>query len=129
MLPYGPGTLNFVRMLGAAAGVNIASVVLDRRFDFHRDLLGTTQTADNSMTADFFQRLGEYLDVAGFTGVERLSEMMTYLRQTIEGQDNALAFQDVFMLLGIVFMAGLLPAFFMGHKSDREEVALRPARA
>ncbi len=120
LLPYGPGTLNFVRMLGAAAGVNIASVVLDRRFDFHRDSLKTTQTADNYMTADFFQRLGQYLDTAGFTGVERLSAMMSYLRQTIDGQANALAFQDIFVLLGIVFMVGLLPAFFMGHKSDRD---------
>ncbi|MDP6708182.1 MAG: DHA2 family efflux MFS transporter permease subunit [Alphaproteobacteria bacterium] len=129
LMPYGPGTLNFVRMLGAAAGVNATSVLLDRRFDLHRDLLKTTQTADNSVTQDLFQRLGEYLDAAGLTGVERLSAMIGYLRQTIDGQANALAFQDAFLMIGIVFMLGLLPAFFMGRKEQAAGIAARPAQA
>jgi hypothetical protein len=81
------------------------------------------------MTQDLFRRLGEYLDAAGLTGVERLSAMMSYLRQTIEGQANAMAFQDAFLMLGIVFMFGLLPAFFMGQREESAGIAPRPARA
>jgi len=128
LLPYGAGTLNFVRMLGAACGVNAVSLVLDRGFDRHFELLKSTQTEANAMTAEFLLRMNEYLNAAGLAGPERLAAAMGYLRQLIGSQANALAHQDGFIVIGIWFVLAILPALFLGQRGGDEAVRLSPAR-
>ena len=128
LLPYGAGTLNFVRMLGAAFGVTATSLVLDQGLDRHNYFLKTTQTPDNPMTAEFFLRLNEILDQAGLTGVERLATQTRYLREVIEAQANTLAHQDGFLMIGLVFLVAILPALFLGGREAAQPVSQLPAR-
>lgn len=127
LLPYGAGTLNFVRMLGAASGVNAVSLTLDRSFDHYLELLKATQNEANAMTVTFLHRMGTYLDAAGLTGVERTATMMGYLRQTLNGQANALAHQDGFLVIALWFVLAMVPALFLGRRG-REEMS-RPGLA
>ena len=115
LLPYGAGTMNFIRMLGAATGVNTVSVVLDRQTDSYREQLMHTQTADNPITRELLYRLNELLDQAGLSGLDRLATTMGYLRRLIEAQANALAHQDGFVLIGLIFLVGILPALLLGR--------------
>lgn len=124
LLPFGAGTMNFVRMLGGASGVNITSVVLDRRLEYHRELLTATQTADNPQTVELLARMHELLIQQGLSAIDRTIVSMGFLRRVIEGQANALAHQDAFVVVGMVFMVGLLPALFLrGERS----AAARPS--
>jgi len=127
LMPYGAGTLNFVRMMGAACGVNAVSLVLDRGLDRHFALLRATQTEANAMTQEFLLRMNQYLDAAGLAGSERLAAMNGYLRQVIEHQANALAHQDGFWFIGILFLAAIVPAIFLAQRGGEE--AQRPAPA
>jgi len=128
LLPYGAGTLNFVRMMGAACGVNAVSLVLDRGLDRHFDLLRATQTEANAMTQEFLLRMNQFLDAAGLAGAERMAAMNGYLRQVIEAQANAFAHQDGFWFIGTLFLAAIIPAIFLGQRGS-EEVPRAPAAA
>ena len=115
-------------MLGAAFGVTATSLVLDQGLDRHNIFLKATQTADNPMTAEFFLRLNEIFDQAGLTGVERLATQTRYLREVIEAQANTLAHQDGFLMIGLVFLAAILPALFLGGREAAQPVSQLPAR-
>jgi MFS transporter, DHA2 family, multidrug resistance protein len=120
LLPFGAGTLNFVRMMGAACGVNAVSLVLDRGLDRHFDLLRATQTEANAMTQEFMLRMNHYLDAAGLAGPERLAATSGYLRRIIEQQANAFAHQDGFWFIGTLFLLAVVPALFLGQRGSEE---------
>lgn len=127
LVSYGAGTLNFVRMLGAACGVNMVALTLDRGYDRHLELLKSTQTENNPMTAEFLLRMSEYLDAAGLAGPERMAAGMGYLRQVIGAQANALAHHDGFVVIGIWFVLAILPGLFLGRRGREESAPLAPA--
>lgn len=129
LTPYGAGTLNFVRMLGAACGVNAVSLVLDRGADRYFELLRASQTEANVATQQFLLRLNQLLDAAGLAGSERLAAQTGHLRQVIAAQANALAHQDGFWFIGALFVAALLPALFLGQRGQDEAVPTAAARA
>src|SRR5262249_59666766 len=54
-LGQGAGMINFFRQLGGAFGVNLLSVILDRRTFFHSNALASVETAANSATADLLR--------------------------------------------------------------------------
>jgi len=58
LLPYGAGTMNFVRMSGAAIGTNVLAISLDHRALHHADHLAATQTENNPVTQALLDRVG-----------------------------------------------------------------------
>ena len=47
LLPFGAGTMTFVRMLGGAMGVGCIAIFLETRMLFHSDALTATQIPSN----------------------------------------------------------------------------------
>src|SRR5262245_6498468 len=64
-LGQGAGMINFFRQLGGAFGVNLLSVILDRRTFFHSNALASVETAGNSATADLLRTLESVLARGG----------------------------------------------------------------
>lgn len=107
------GVLNFVRQLGGAYGVNLLSVVLYRRTEFHLDSLKNSQRADNSTTSELLALVQERLVETGISHYEQWLMSMQYLVKTIYAQASVLAFKDSFLVSAVVFLVTLIPAMLL----------------
>jgi EmrB/QacA subfamily drug resistance transporter len=119
-LNRGSGTINFVRLLGGACGVNGFVVFMEQRAEFHNVSLTATQTPGNNVSQELLSKVNELLSAAGVSAAERGPGALHYLGQVIEAQANTLGFQDGFMLLTAVFLGALLPAWILGLSSRRK---------
>jgi MFS transporter, DHA2 family, multidrug resistance protein len=116
LLPYGAGTLSFVRMTGAAAGTNMLAIFLDQRVEFHAEHLAATQTDRNSSTQELLDKIGGLLLEHGMTGAEQASIALRYLSQMVTAQATGLAFQDGFLALAGCFLIAAVSALALAGK-------------
>jgi MFS transporter, DHA2 family, multidrug resistance protein len=120
-LGQGAGVINFSRQLGGAFGVNLLSVILDRRTFFHSDILTSLQTSGNSATAELLRQIEALLAQAGASADLQSAGALHYLGRVVYAQAYTMGFQDSFLVVAVIFVAGLVPAWIMGRS--------RPPRA
>lgn len=122
LVPYGAGTINFMRMLGGAVGVNGLAVIVDQRVLLHADHLAATQSWANETTRALLGRVNELLAEGGLAGVEQSAAQLEYLGRVVEAKASWLAFQDGFYVVA----AGFFIAMALTVPLTRGE--LRPGR-
>jgi EmrB/QacA subfamily drug resistance transporter len=115
LLGQGAGMINFSRQLGAAFGVNLLSVILDRRTFFHSDTLTAMQTAANSATTELLRRVEHALALAGASTDLQSAGALHYLGRVIHAQAYTMGFRDSFVIIGLVFTLALIPAWILGR--------------
>ncbi len=118
-LGQGAGMINFARQLGGAFGVNLLSVMLDRRTFFHSDTLTAMQTAGNSGTAELLRSMQALLAQAGVSPDLQASGALHYLGRMVYAQAYTMGFRDSFLITAVVFTIGLIPAWIMGRRAVR----------
>ncbi len=121
LLGQGAGMINFSRQLGGAFGVNLLSVILDRRTFFHSDALTHLQTAGNSATAELLRQVESLLAQAGASADLQAAGALHFLGRVVHAQAYTMGFRDSFLIVAVVFVLGLIPAWIMGRD--------RPVRA
>ena len=102
--------------------LNVLSVVLARRTEFHVDSLRATQVADNSATSELLLRLQERWAAAGWSPFEQSSMSMHYLMESIRSQATMLAFKDSFLVASLVFIITALAALSL-KKLEHDKTA------
>lgn len=115
LLGQGAGMINFSRQLGGAFGVNVLSVILDRRTFFHSDTLISLQTAANSATADLLRQVEALLAQIGASADLQSAGALHYLGRVVYAQAYTMGFRDSFLIVAIIFALGLIPAWVMGR--------------
>ncbi len=115
LLGHGAGMINFSRQLGGAFGVNLLSVILDRRTFFYTDTLASLQTAANSATTDLLRHMESLLARAGASPDLQAAGALHYLGRVVHAQAYTMGFRDSFLIVAIVFVLGLIPAWIMGR--------------
>lgn len=115
----GSGNMNFVRQLGGASGTNMIVVWLQTRHASHAQSMNLTQSPDNPATREMLQDVSERLREGGLgePGVEVMAA--EFLAETLDAQAQALAFQDCFLALAVVFFIAIAPAIYLGRFADR----------
>lgn len=108
LLPYGAGTMNFIRMLGGAMGVSLLAIMLDTRMVFHADALTATQTAVTGATSDLLNGVTDLLAGGGVSAAEQLPYAYYYLGRMIAGRADSMAFQDGYRMLSAAFAVAAL---------------------
>jgi EmrB/QacA subfamily drug resistance transporter len=121
LLGQGAGMVNFARQLGGAFGVNLLSVTLDRRTYLHGDTLTATQTAANSATMEALARVQGLLAQSGLSPDQVNATALHYLGRVVHAQAYTLGFRDSFLLVALVFVLALIPAWIMGRNHPRED--------
>jgi len=114
-LGQGAGMINFCRQLGGAFGVNLLSVMLDRRTFLHSDALATLQTAANSTTVELLRHIQNLLSQAGAPPELQASGALHFLDRVIYAQAYTMGFRDSFLICGAAFVLALIPAWIMGR--------------
>ena len=116
LLPYGAGTMNFVRMSGAAIGTNVLAISLDHRALHHADHLAATQTENNPVTQALLARVGELLLNHGVSAMEQSALAVHFLGRVVHEQALMLAFRDSFLLLAAGFLIAAISALALTRK-------------
>jgi MFS transporter, DHA2 family, multidrug resistance protein len=119
LLGQGAGMINFSRQLGGAFGVNLLSVMLDRRTFFHSDTLTALQTAANTGTAELLRSMQALLAQAGVPADIQMSAALHYLGRVVYAQAYTMGFRDSFLITAVVFTLGFIPAWIMGRGAVR----------
>ena len=116
------GTINFFRQIGGAFGINTLVALLERRSEMHSDMLTATQNAQNSTTLEYIREAGDALDATGFG--QQLNDLlaMQHLSLAIEAQASTMAFQDGFLMIVVVFLFALLPAWILSRARGPQTV-------
>jgi EmrB/QacA subfamily drug resistance transporter len=115
LLGQGAGMINFSRQLGGAFGVNLLSVILDRRTFFHTDAMTSLQTASNSAAAELLRTMEGILARAGAPPELQSAGALDYLGRVVYAQAYTMGFRDSFLFVAVVFTLGLIPAWIMGR--------------
>jgi hypothetical protein len=116
-LRQGAGMINFFRQIGGAFGVNLLSVSLDRHTFFYSDRLTSMETAGNGATTELLRSVEQLLAQAGASSDLQSAGALHFLGSVVYAQAYTLAFRDCFLIVTVVFMLALIPAWIMGSKS------------
>lgn len=117
-LAQGSGTVNFVRQLGGAFGVNLLSILLQRRLVFHGDALAQVVTPANPAVTETLTRLTGALAHWGSPLGERYGQQLppaalAYLQTVVLPKAQMFAYRDGFYIVAILFFLTIVPAWFM----------------
>jgi len=99
--------------LGGAFGVNGLVVVIEQRTEVHAEALTATQTAANSLTRELMDKVERLLSESGVPEVMQQTGALDYLGHVINAQASTFGFQDAFMVIALVFVAALIPAWLL----------------
>ena len=100
-----------------AFGVTLLSVSLDRDTMFYSNRLASMETPANSSTAELLQEMEKILAQAGASLDLQSAGALHFLGKVVYAQAYTLGFRDCFMLLTLIFMLALIPAWVMGRKT------------
>jgi predicted MFS family arabinose efflux permease len=118
-LHRGTGTINFIRQLGGSCGVTALVVFIERRTEFHADAMAATQTADNATSQALLASMKALLAAMGVSEDVRAPAALYYLGEVIEAQASARGFNDGFLMIAIVFVLAVIPAWNLGRTRRR----------
>ncbi len=109
------GGINFMRQLGGALGVNGLVALTEQRIYFHGEALAATQTAGNPASRDLLDGIRGLLGTAGVPEPLHQPGALNYLSEVIHAQASVFGFQDGFLVLAIVFLLAMVPAWILGR--------------
>jgi EmrB/QacA subfamily drug resistance transporter len=119
LLRQGAGMINFFRQLGGAFGVCLLSLSLDRRAAWYSNELASRETPANSATAELLRRLEGVLAQAGAPPDVQSAGALHFLGEVVYAQASTLAFRDCFLVVTVIFVLSLVPAWMVGRKRKK----------
>jgi MFS transporter, DHA2 family, multidrug resistance protein len=126
LLAQGTSSMNFVRQLGGAFGVNLLAVLLQQKTDSFAGPMVATQSPGNPSTAAYLDAAAELIVPLGLTDQEMQALAMRHLGQALGGQASSLAFSVTFQVSAAAFAVSLVGAALMLHgRSERREAMAR----
>jgi len=117
LVPSAAGTINFIRMTGAAIGVNALAIVIDGRIASHTQALIATQTPGNVALTELLATLSGRLARVGVAEGDRHGAALAYVGRLLDLKAHELAFHDGFMVLTAAFLAGLVTTLLLMPRS------------
>ncbi|MBT3306509.1 MAG: MFS transporter, partial [Alphaproteobacteria bacterium] len=83
------------------------------RAAFHADALTATQTSSNVLSRELIDKVERVLADGGLPEAAQQSGALNFLGSVIHAQAITLGFQDAFLVICIVFIATLIPAYMI----------------
>ncbi|AFY65805.1 DHA2 family efflux MFS transporter permease subunit [Geitlerinema sp. PCC 7407] len=118
-IPAGSGFYNLTRQLGGSIGIALLATVLDRRHAFHRAVLVEHVSPYDLQTQERINALMGAMQSQGADAATAHQQALALLDQTLEGQAMLLAFEDLFWVVGLIFLVTLPLLFLLGKGGDR----------
>jgi DHA2 family multidrug resistance protein len=110
-VPKGAGLYNLFRQLGGSIGIALLATLLDHRGDVHRAHLAAHVGYYDPVSAERLRGIAAGLAQRGMDPQTAERAAAAFLDRLLEAKASALAFQDAYVLLAILFVL-LLPLGF-----------------
>ncbi|GAB4540381.1 MAG: MDR family MFS transporter [Pleurocapsa sp.] len=120
-VPAGSGFYNLTRQLGGSIGIAILATLLDRREAFHRAILNDNVSLYNAATNQRLEALTSAFQSRGMDAHTAHQQALAVISQTIDLQSAILSFEDIFHVVGIVFIC-ILPLLLLLGKGNKANV-------
>lgn len=120
LLTQASGTINFIRQIGGALGVNLTSVILNRRTSKHMDYINSFQNEENVQTQTMITQLVPELHRSGVDASIQEPLAAWIMQSELYLQAMALSFQDTFFIMGMVLAVGVIPAYMLRNISKHQ---------
>ena len=117
MIGQAAGTMNFVRTMGGAFGVNVSAIYVENRAVNYREALTASQHDGNAVMLKMTDQLGGLWSGLGIPDGLDIAFSYHYLGQTITRQADMLAFRDGFLLLTVLTVSAIPAAIYMRNRS------------
>jgi DHA2 family multidrug resistance protein len=109
------GVYNLTRQVGGSVGIAVLATFLSRRQLFHYEVLGEHVSAWDPGVAQTLQQMQGYLQSRGYDMQHAYQGAVAMLRGLTQQQSMVLAFQDVYILVGVMFALSLCLLVFLGR--------------
>jgi DHA2 family multidrug resistance protein len=113
LLAQGAGSLNLLRQMGGALGVNLLAVLLEVRTQQVSATLAATQTPGRLETARYLDAVRSLASPAGLDRASEEALALSHLGQTLNGQATGAAFAYAFEVGAVVFALSVGGALLM----------------
>jgi DHA2 family multidrug resistance protein len=117
----GAGVANFMRQLGGAFGINLMVAFFEIRTRFHADALTATQDWGNRTTERLLTQVEQMMQKSGLPFQQQKAGALEYLSTILHGKAQMLAFQDTFIIVGVVALVALIPAAMLSRSQRRAQ--------
>jgi len=129
LVSQGAGAINFMRQLGGAFGVNLLAINLDTRAAHYLDGFKSAQSADNPVTLHLLREMSRLFDQLGWPLHLQQPGSLLFLDRGLSAQANMMAFRDDFLIVAVVSLAAVLPAWWLGRRRPAAPAATAPQPA
>jgi DHA2 family multidrug resistance protein len=110
------GLYNLTRQIGGSIGIAVLATFLDHRTQFHAQNIAAHVSAYDQRTRAFLQQIGSYAQQMHGYDAPRAAQLGIKLTQGLVMQQGAImAFEDVYILVGAMFICSLGLLFFLGR--------------
>jgi MFS transporter, DHA2 family, multidrug resistance protein len=120
----GTGLINLARNIGASVGIATVTTLLDRRAQFHQQVLTSYVDSSNSAYRAMVEATSQRLLAQGSSVAQANTQAHGMLYALVQRQSAMLAFVDNYWLLGVVFLA-VIPLMLL-MKSSRPQAGVVP---
>ena len=103
-----------MRQFGGALGINGLVAFMEQRTLIYSESFVATQTAGNAASRELLQAVTGLLNESGVSEAAHSPGALYYLGQVVQAQANTLGFQDGFLILAVVFILAMIPAYILG---------------
>src|ERR1700722_12590417 len=107
------GLVNFTRNIGSSVGTSIVTTMIVRQSQFHQATLVTSTNMGNPRFRDTVNGLVQQLTHAGLSLHEAQRQALGRLYATVQTQVAALAYIDIYWLLGIAAVIMFFSSFIL----------------
>lgn len=121
----GSSLYNLSRQLGGSVGIAVMTTFLTRRIIFHRAMLIDHLSVYQAATHQRLAGMQAMLMSKGASAPVAAQQALTLLDYTVRGQASILAYEDVFLLMGLIFLATLVLLFFFEKGRTQKKESAR----
>ncbi len=119
----GSGFFNLSRQLGGSIGIAVLTTLLTRRQAFHRAVLVEHVSLYNLATLQRLNLLTGALESRGMEPVTAHQQAIALIDRTVNGQAAVMSYADIFLFVGVVFLASLSLLLFLGKGGAGERAS------
>ena len=113
------GSINLLRQLGAAFGMNCVVAFMEVRIPFHGDAFTAMQFKANSASAEMLESTRRLLSEGGVSVSEQSAGALHFFGEILYAQASTLGYQDAFLTLGLIAFAGLIPVWILARFKEQ----------
>ena len=118
-LPAASGFYNLTRQLGGSIGIAVLTTLLSQRVALHRSNMLEHYSAYNPATSNRLELFTQGFMSRGVDQVTAHKQALQVMSGSVSGQSSVMSFNDIFVVVGIAFVASLPLLLLMGKGSAK----------